>query len=202
MKAQTSNASISGMYSLHSVREVASQLWLKPDSSFEFFFSYGAVDRSGNGKWVTDKTDSNRIILNSRTRPEADFALADSKSINDPYTIIKVSAPNTSLLPYTYVKLYTAREIIEKKTNSEGIVTIPRQEIKKIELLFELCPDRFSTFIISSTKQNHFEFRFEPWIAEVFFENIILIKTDNGLTGSHPLMEGKDFNYEKNIQQE
>ena len=40
-----------GTYLLQGVREMASGFELKADSTFEFFFSYGALDRYGKGKW-------------------------------------------------------------------------------------------------------------------------------------------------------
>lgn len=195
--AQSKNSSVPGLYSMYGVREVASQLWLKEDGSFEFFFSYGALDRTGKGKWTPDANDTNRLILNSDARPALDFALTKSTQTKDKFTSIKISDPNTALLSYVFVRLHTATGIVEKRTDKEGYVIIPSQAIQKIELAFELCADRFSVFIPQQNNYNSFEFRFEPWIAEVFFKNIVLQKTDEGLKGNHPLLEGTGFTYEK-----
>ena len=40
-----------GEYYLRGVTEVGSGFLLKPDSTFQFFFSYGALDRQGSGTW-------------------------------------------------------------------------------------------------------------------------------------------------------
>src|SRR4051794_35415749 len=44
-----------GEFVLEGVREMACVFKLNSDSSFEFYFSYGALDRYGSGKWTTDK---------------------------------------------------------------------------------------------------------------------------------------------------
>jgi hypothetical protein len=46
MMAQTNN--ITGVYNLRGVMEMASGFKLNNDSSFEFYFSYGALDRYGS----------------------------------------------------------------------------------------------------------------------------------------------------------
>ena len=101
------------------------------------------------------------------------------------------------LLSYVYARIYTAAGIVEKRTDHEGYAIIPKQPITKIELLFELCPDRLSTFLVTDGRNNNFEFRFEPWIAEVFFENIVLTKSAKGLTGPHPLLKEGQYFFEK-----
>ena len=40
-----------GEYYCESISEMASGFNIKPDSTFEFFFSYGALDRFGTGTW-------------------------------------------------------------------------------------------------------------------------------------------------------
>lgn len=198
--AQSKNNTVPGLYSLYGVREVASQLWLKADGSFEFFFSYGALDRTGKGTWIEDNANLGRIVLNSKTRPPLDFSLVSGRETNESQTSIKISDPNKALLPFVLVRLHAAKGVIEERADSEGYIHIPLQPIQKIELAFELCADRFSTFIPANSKLNAFEFRFEPWIAEVFFNNIVVYKSADGLQGSHPLLEGNSYTYEKGRQ--
>ena len=47
MRAQN----IAGEYYLEGVMETASGFQLSADSGFQFFYSYGALDRFGKGKW-------------------------------------------------------------------------------------------------------------------------------------------------------
>src|SRR6478609_2198922 len=69
LHAQDTLPSIAGVYFLSGVMETASVFDLKPDSSFEFFFSQGALDRGGSGNW---SIHGDKVVLNSKKRPEKD----------------------------------------------------------------------------------------------------------------------------------
>ena len=58
MEAQQKTNTAIGEYYLSGVMETASGFKLNPDSTFQFFFSYGALDRSGSGTW---KQEGNNI---------------------------------------------------------------------------------------------------------------------------------------------
>src|ERR1051325_4784902 len=57
------NNTMAGQYSLTGVMETASGIQLNKDSTFQFYFSYGALDRYGSGKWSVQKDN---IILDSK----------------------------------------------------------------------------------------------------------------------------------------
>jgi hypothetical protein len=192
--------SLAGEYYLQGVMETASGILLNPDGSFEFFYSYGAVDREGKGTWRHDSIDSNKIILNSRPRPPKDFALLDSGHSMGPVSIIQISHQNTMLLSYMYIRAHTAQGSVEKRADSHGTFTMAKQPVQKIEILFELCPERFSSFEVADRTLNHFEFGLEPWIAEVFFDHMDFEITATGLKGGHPLLKSGLYNYQKSKQ--
>ena len=191
--AQTKPGSVLGEYHLQGVMETASALLLKPDSTFELYFSYGAMDRQGKGTWSFNQ---GKITLNSGPKPLVDFALTESKSTSDSLTTIKITAPNNQLLPHFEVMVRSDSGDKYGKTNSEGIFQIPKTTVTSIELFFNFCPERYSTFPISKA-DNSFEFRTEPWLAEIFSENIILLVSKTGLVGQHPLLKGNDFRYSR-----
>jgi len=194
MQAQTST--VAGEYQLRGVMEMASGLLLKPDSSFEFFFSYGAMDRSGSGRWHWSEKDS-MVILSTPSRHTADYALVQSRKGTENLTVIRISDENVYLLRYTQVRIHTDTGTIEGVTDEKGFFTMPQQPVRKIELLFELCPERSSSFTIADSTHTYFEFRFEPWITEVYFDNVILRPTEQGFEGGHPLLEGSEYTYQK-----
>src|SRR5438477_12312076 len=68
--AQTND--LTGVYNLRGVMEMASGFKLNKDSSFEFYFSYGALDRYGSGKW---SLINNKIVFNSKPYPGNDFKM-------------------------------------------------------------------------------------------------------------------------------
>jgi hypothetical protein len=186
--------SVPGVYHLTGVMETASVFELKPDSSFDFFFSQGALDRGGRGKW---HMKSGHIILNSTSaRPPKDYAMVNSKTVPGHQTIIKMVDKNTMILSYSDISLKTPAGIISGKTNSGGEARFNQQKATAISLLFRLCPDRESVFNVDP-KHNYFEFRLEPWIAEIFFRDFSLQWKAGELSGAHPLLEGNEFRYTK-----
>ena len=185
---------LAGEYYLTGLREMASGFLFRPDGSFQFFFTYGAMDRFGSGKW---EHSGAQIILNSRTKPLYDFALIESKTQSHDFINIKMDSPNPALLRHVFCSLQNGVEGTWKQMSQYGDVQFPKQQVETISLILEFCPERFSTIPIHQQEYNEFTFRFEPSIMEVFFENFLLQLKPDGLSGNHPLMEGDVFSYAK-----
>ena len=58
--AQAAQASLAGEYHLDGVMETGSGLRLRDDGSFEWFFTYGALDLGARGKW---KREGDTVVL-------------------------------------------------------------------------------------------------------------------------------------------
>lgn len=193
MQAQIN--SLEGVYNLEGVREMASGFQLKADSTFEFYFSYGALDRYGTGKW---NFINNKIILNSKPRPGNDFKLVNSSRTNNDFVTVHIQEKNTMLLPFVYAFGNTLKEgEYPTKADSHGMIKLPANNLDTLHLLFEFTPERFSSFTIDTKTTNTFTFTFEPWLVEVFFTNFELAVTENKLEGKHPLLEKENYVYTK-----
>ena len=59
-------STVIGEYNLTGVMEMVSVLRLNADSTFQFYFAYGAADREGRGTWILQDST---VILNSKPRP-------------------------------------------------------------------------------------------------------------------------------------
>ncbi len=190
----TDAQNITGEYYLQGVMETASGFQINADSGFQFFFSYGALDRYGKGTWFMQ--NDSVIVLNSNKRPPLDFKLDKHTTTKEDFITIQVNDENKNILRYVqgYVKTKAGTETFEM--NDDGIAQVKVQQADSIGLIFTLCPDRYSVFAVTD-KNNYFLFGIEPWIAEVFFENFKLIYFNNMLTGKHPLLEGNKYTYEK-----
>jgi hypothetical protein len=191
--AQNTSDSLAGEYHLQGVMETASALLLKSDSTFELYYSYGAIDRQGSGIW---QFEDGRIRLNSRPKPKVDFALSTSKKTSEDVTTVKVLSENTNILEHFEVMIRAADGQNYGKTDNEGIFLVPKTKVTGIELFFAFCPERFSSFPIKSD-HNYFEFKIEPWIAEIFAEDVILTVQQERLIGQHPLLQGDKFEFVK-----
>ncbi len=173
---------------------MASGFLLRPDGSFQFFFTYGAMDRFGSGRWVEK---NGKLILTSRAKPPYDFALVESQIQSHDFINIKMEAANPALLRHVFCSLQNAAEGSWKQMSPQGEIQFPKQEVESVSLILEFCPERFSTIPVTHKEHNEFTFRFEQTIMEVFFENLSLQVEPYGLSGLHPLMEGEIFRYAK-----
>jgi hypothetical protein len=182
-----------GSYYLHGVMEMASGFNLKPDSSFEFFFSYGALDRYGKGTW---KQKGDKIIFNSLPRPGNDFKLTGSSKTSDAFIHIKVNAKDSLFNNYVYASGNLKEGEYPVKANSAGDINLPVVD-DTIRLYFEFVPERISVFTVDTKRYNNFTFEFEPWIMEVFFSDFNLTLGNKKLTGAHPLITKEDCEYSK-----
>lgn len=186
--------SITGEYYIKNVRETASGFQLNDDSTFRFFYSSGALDRTGSGKW---KLEGNRIIFNSNQKHKSDFRLLrSSKKAGDSVTIMIVDK-NEILTHYVYAGLKTGKIQPKLQELPKGVIRFPRQAFDAIVLAFEFTPERTSEIAISDRLHNYFEIGFEDWLMEVFFSDFSLVLDGKLLKGGHPMMRSGNYVYEK-----
>ena len=192
-QAQTSVSSAAGEYYLQGVMETGSGFKLNDDSSFQFFFSYGALDRTAEGTW---SVTGNSIVLNTRKKPLYDYALVNSRQTKDDN--ITISLPGSrEISKYLHCSIKSGAQEQQGSFGPDETVSFKAQPVESIELFFEFCPEKISLFKIQASDHNHFEFRFEPWMMELFFENFKLNAGPDRLTGAHPLLNGETFVYLK-----
>jgi len=194
MEAQTTTRTLTGEYYLTNVMETACGLKLNADSSFQFFFSQGALDRYGRGRW---SVKNNMLILNNRRRMPQDFRLLKSTHHENDRITICIKDSNNFAVKHVYCMINGNEKTQQAMTNDDGIVVFESQPVDTITLLFEFCPEKKSVFNVLNPRNNYFEFAFEEWVMEVFFDNFQLAIGDDGLSGSNPVLEGKEFHYRK-----
>lgn len=194
MEAQKTASSPVGEYLLRNVMETACGFKLNEDSSFQFFFSYGALDRYGEGKW---SVQNDKVVFNSKPRPATDFALIDSSAGMKKKILIQLTEVNEMMRRHVYCKIKGGGKEQEAMTNDKGVAEFASQTVETIELIFEFCPEKTSVFHVSNKGLRSFRFRPEPWLMEVFFQNFPLRLTEDGFVGGHPLSNQTSFRYEK-----
>ncbi|HEV7781878.1 MAG TPA: hypothetical protein VGO58_11475 [Chitinophagaceae bacterium] len=182
-----------GEYYLVNAREMASGFLLKLDGDFQFFFSYGALDRHGSGKW---QLNGNKLVLNSVTRAGNDFSLVESRKTPGDEIILKMDTVNPAFARHIYCSLENGIDGSWSSMDGNGEISFPRKKIDTICLLLEFCPERFSAIAVDP-EHTEFIVRIEATIMEVFFDNFSLQAGKAILSGRHPLMEGNEFKYEK-----
>lgn len=193
--AQMEVKEIAGEYYLEGVMEVASGFQLRDDQTFEFFFSYGALDRTGKGTW---QVLGNNIVLNSEAWPGTDFKLEKQERRRQKEIVIQVNDKNKMLLGNIGGIVTGGGKVQELQSDNDGIISFAAQTPDTISLYHQFYSDSLSVFPVTDPKANYFEFTFLPHLGTVFFRNFILTPAQHGLTGGNPLMkEGKDYHYIK-----
>lgn len=188
MEAQTHNSSLAGEYYLKGVMEVGAGFKLNADSSFEFFFSYGALDRQAAGTW---KLEGNNIVFNSSKKPATDFNLIESHRESTDSTIIFLKGLNKSISSYFYAVAINGKEKHSAAANNDGIIILPVQKVDTVELYFEWCPEKKSVFNLNNSSNNFFTFELLPGITDVIFDNWKLSIDKNKISGQLPFAKDK-----------
>lgn len=194
MQAQDTTT-ITGEYYLQGVMETASGFKLNHDSTFQFFFSYGALDRTGKGTW---KLKNDKIIFNSPSPAGQNFALIKHTAVMNDLTTIKITDENKAFISQVYAIVKSGNKRLEALSDEQGEIHFPKQPVDSIVLVFEFCTERAAVFAFTNKADNYFEFRFEPWIMDVFFENLALTLEDKGFKGQHPLLKEGEYHFIKN----
>lgn len=190
MKMQSQSTSPAGIYYLEGVMETASGIKLDSDSSFEFFFSQGALDRTGKGSW---KQSGDLITLQTPGKPGPGFILQKKSKEKQSKILVKVNEPNSMLLSFIYVRLYENDLSEFLNLGTDGRMEFESDKFTRIEFIFELCPERIYSFEQTKEQGNHFEFTIDPGIMEVYFDNINYKIEGDYLKGVNPLLKGEEF---------
>lgn len=193
MAAQDKTISPVGTYYIEGVREVASGFKLNEDSTFEFFFSYGALDRTGTGRW---KVNGTQIEFTTDKKPSPAFTMVKSEFMEElPGTMVKVNTTPAYLGMYMHARFTVGGQSELASANSHGIIQSKLKHPDTIHLVFEFCTDKIFEWVVGDSTHNYFEFRMEPGVAEVIFDHFQLQWVDGKLKGPHPLMKEKQFVY-------
>ena len=101
------------------------------------------------------------------------------------------------ILRNVYGAIQSGDSVYRSQSNDEGVLHFEKCKIDKISLIHEFWPERYSVFTVDDGDKDYFEFSIESWIADVAFDNFVLIIKETGLTGQHPLLEKKEYMYRK-----
>lgn len=187
---------IEGEYVLEGVREIAAAFKLNSDSTFEFYFSYGALDRYGSGKWAIDKDN---IIFTGKPSPGKDYKLVNTSATNRDFPVLKIEDKNTYLYRLVYCRLLSPQHDTIIPFNDNGVLNLP-YAADSIQLLSDLCPEKAPSFTLQS-KPLTYTFNFEPWIPEVFFNGNTFHYEDGFFEGSFPLLQsGRMYRFVKQTE--
>ncbi len=182
--AWAQDGDVAGHYYLQGVREVGSELLLKPDGKFQFMLSYGAADYWGGGTWAV-KDES--VILNSSAAKGAEpFRLLKSSAVKSDVVRVRVQGPRGNGVPNLDVVLMTKLGALTRRTDSDGVAEFEaNKEIKGV--VFRVAVYELETKPIALNSA-HDDFTFEidgQSITEMRFEGAKFTIKGNALTTLH-----------------
>jgi hypothetical protein len=172
-----------GEYYLQGEMEMAGGFKLDSNGRFQFFYSYGALDRQASGTW---EKEGDSLILNSEPKGVQDFLLTGSKkNLGNQMTLLISGAP-PQLLTYISARVKSKGKEFSAAANDKGQIVLPVGQADSIVLQFQWCPEKASRFAVSNIGHNHFSFRMLPTITDVVFDRFTLAITSQEIFGPLP----------------
>ncbi|MBK9638278.1 MAG: hypothetical protein IPO63_10845 [Bacteroidetes bacterium] len=182
---------VCGEYYLESIPEVASGINLKNDFTFEFFFSSGALDRTGIGTWKEELSADNKktVVLNSDSTKKNPLSIVSSSRKKGKQTTVKIIDINPSLSSYFIAVGFIENDTVYTNCNQEGEAVLDGETFDSLQIIFEFCPDHLLS-IPSTKNHNYFQIKSDESLFEIFFRDFTLSINEEGLEGNHPVIKG------------
>ncbi|HZV70751.1 MAG TPA: hypothetical protein VFG10_14450 [Saprospiraceae bacterium] len=189
MSAQTLN----GEYNLHK-HEMASGFRFTKDGKFEFYYVYGAVDRSATG---TYSVVGDTLKIKSDKEPGKDFPVTKENHKGKGYTI-QVTAPNDYLLRNIICFYFIGDVQNVAESDDKGVIHIDAPSVDKLYLQHQLFVDIASLIKDEKNTNNYFEVSLSPSLQFVSFAGIdFIIKGDELTCLPNYFMPMEDIRYTK-----
>ncbi len=194
-KNQVPAQQINGEYRLQGKHEMVAAFNFHPDSTFEFYFIYGAVDRMAQGKY---SIVNNNIHLAASKTPGRDFKTVKTELRGEGSTI-KVTDPNRILQSNVICMFIKGGTQEFETTDDNGVAHSPLADCDTISVMHALFPDAVTIIKSgSNAKENYFELSLNPSLAELSFQGFVLKIDGDKLTGSLPyLFEQENSTFQK-----
>jgi len=167
-----------GEYRLTDVREMASAFNFTKDGKFQFFLSYGAMDRSASG---TYKIDGDTIKLSSDKEPGKDFDIVSQRKEGSGY-VIRIIDPNTILASNVRCIYFVNGAQFEEYSDNNGVININVPACEKIYVQHALYADIASLIKDEANTNNVFELKLKPILEQVSFKGVDLFIDGDALT--------------------
>jgi hypothetical protein len=164
-----SQGSLDAVYQLYGKMEMASAFKFNSDNTFEFFYSYGAVDRQAAG---TYQMEGNNIILKSDKAAGQDFHIIKESRGKKPQ--IKVDAPQTWFASNVVCRFIKGDQEEYVQTEDSGVAESSYSECDVIMVLHGLYPDEWTLIKPKENQNQSFEIGLNPSLEKVSFKGVIL----------------------------
>lgn len=158
-----------GRWNLSGVPEMAAGFEFRPDSTFQFFFSYGAADRVAKGTW---KAKGDTLFLKSSKEAGKDFKVEKQSATGSGYRI-RVVDKNPILVERVRCFAFSGGKPQIFESDRKGEIQIPSEKYDSLYLQHPFFPDIASKIKGKGNPNRNFEVSLLPSLNEVSFKGIL-----------------------------
>jgi hypothetical protein len=152
------------------------------DGTFQFFFSYGAVDRHAAG---TFSVEGNLVKLKSGKEPGKDFTVNREFRQGEGYHLV-FTHTNSMLVQNIRCFFLVGDKREDAITDSQGRIQLDIPHCDSIYVQHLLFPDIVTLVKSTDNKNNHFELSLNPSLEQVSFKGIDFTIEEDGTLSCHP----------------
>lgn len=156
--------------------EMVAGFYFSADGSFQFFFSYGAVDRCATG---TFSVAGNTVKLQSKKEAGKDFAVTEQSTGGAGYSI-QFNHPHAYLCENIRCLFFTGDTPTEAMTDRNGKAAVDLVNCDRIYAQHLLYPDIVTQIKDANNTNNHFTCSLNPSLEQLSFTGIDLTIEDDG----------------------
>lgn len=180
-----SQTTLDAVYQLYGKMEMASAFKFNPDNTFEFFYSYGAVDRQASGNY---HLDGNNIILKSDKEAGQDFHIIKQNRGKNPQ--IKVNAPQAWFASNVVCRFINGDQEEYVQTDDSGVAESSYSDCDVIMVLHGLYPDEWTLIKTKENQNQFFEIGLNPSLEQVSFNRSIATLENDIVTLDYEFLFG------------
>ena len=180
---------VTGEYEFHR-QEMVAGFNFSTDWKFEFFYSYGVVDRSATGSF---SISGDTLHLKSDKEAGKDFTIKSQSKKGGGFRI-QFEDDNKFLLSNIRCSFFNGNERKDEYTNQDGIIETELLNCDKIYVYHELFPDMVTLIKDEKNNNDQFTLTLNPSLGQVSFQGVDFKISDNKLS---PLMKSYIFPMEE-----
>lgn len=185
------------IYHLTGIRETAGGITLYADNTFDFYLSYGAIDRHGYGNW---KQEQDIIFLDSNYSDKQGFTIVEQGNIDMQGFQISLKNPDPYFAGMMHGFAITGSTSEEQHANEKGVMQFTTQAPEKLLVMNELFPDQIIT-IMPESNSNHLILEPNHDVFLLHFAHLQCVTEENKIYIPLPLLSmyfgDRKFTFEK-----
>lgn len=163
-----SQTTIEGEYYFRKM-EMASGFNFTKDGKFQFFYTYGAVDRTATGSF---RVEGDTLELKSDKEPGKDFAILNESKQGNGYGI-EFKHANKYLLKNILCIFVIDGKQHEEYSDENGEVKVDLPRCDTIYVLHTFFPDAPTLIKDEKDNNNHFTLELKPSLEQVSFKQMV-----------------------------